>query len=261
MTEAQKKAIEKLVDLNICKPHNLALIICGSLAGGTARPDSDVDLYLVVTDKEFARLRQTKAFFYGTWDPHELFGVCVDGKIVGMRFLRDAAREGSEPTRASFQNAYAAFCRKKEIEELIKKIPVYPESERTERIKTFYAYVKHYRYVGEEAFRQGNAFFYTHCVMEFIFFAGRLALAHNRVLFPCHKSLFKALAKCREMPAGFIEMLERLLKDKSLETMVACFEITAGYYKQYDYPDRERIGLILENEWAWFSKKMDPGEL
>ena len=28
----------------------------------------------------------------------------------------------------------------------------------------------------------------------------------------------------------------------------------------YNYPDDERVGLILENEWTWYTGKMSVGE-
>jgi len=260
MTERHKKAIEELIRLHKNNPNNIALIICGSIVRKDAREDSDIDLYLVIKDDEFDRVNKTKSFFYGTWDPNEFFGIEIDGKIIGMQFLRDAVMHASDTTRVSFQNAYAAFSYSKEVDELIKKIHVYPKWEHEKRIKAFYAYVKHYRYIGENAFKQGNDFLSMNCVMELVFFAGRLVLAHNHILFPCHKALFKAVKKCKDVPDNFIEMSHHLLKNISLENMINYYEKVIEFFKEYDYPDTERIGLILENEWTWYTKKLTISE-
>jgi len=256
MTKSHEKALKKLTDLNKNNPNNIALIVCGSIATGKAREDSDIDLYLIVTDEEFKKAEKTKSFFYGTWDPNDFFGIEIDGKIIGMNYLYDAVKNANEPTRNSFTDAYTLFSRNNEVDELIKKIGVYPEWEHQKRIKAFYAYTKHYRYIGEDAFKQGNDFLFIHCIMELIFFAGRLVLAHNHVLFPCRKSLFIALKKCEKMPDNFIEISHQLIKKMNLKMMIDYYERVIDYFKEYDYPDKERIGLILEDEWAWFTKKM-----
>jgi hypothetical protein len=255
MTENHQKAIDELVELHKNNPDTIALILCGSVARGDARIDSDIDLYLVVKDEKFDLVNETKSFFYGSWEPDKFSGIEIDGKIIGIQFLRDAVRRASDPTRVSFQAAYTLFSYSKEVDELIKKIYIYPEWEHDKRIKTFYAYVKHYRYVGEDAFRQGNDFLSMHCVMELIFFSGRLVLAHNKVLFPCRKAFFKAIGTCKDMPDHFIEMSRDLLKNQNLETMINYYEKIIDFFKEYDYPDMERIGLILENEWTWYTKK------
>jgi len=253
MNARHRKAIDKLVSLHADDPNKLALVICGSLATGKARDDSDVDLYLIVTDEEFERVRNDEGCFYGSWDPAKFSGVEIDGKIVGKKFLREAAIRGSEPTRASFQRAYAEFSHDPEIGALIEQIAVYTEAEREQKIKAFYAYTKHYRYVGERAFALTDDYFARRCVIEIVFFAARLALAHNRVLFPCDKSLFPALEKCEDLPPEFVDLSRRLLESPSLPSLIAYYEEVSGYFGQYDYPDQEMVSFILENEWSWFT--------
>jgi hypothetical protein len=260
-TDRHRKAIDELVRLHGNDPKKLALIICGSLATGKVREDSDVDLYLVVSDEEFERVRRTTGCFYGTWDPNEFFGIEIDGKIVGMQFLRDAAVRGAEHTRAQFRDAYTEFSHAAEIDELIGKIAVYPEWERDAKIKTFYAFVKHYRYIAEQGFLLGNDYLARRCVMELVFYAARLVLAHNRVLFPCHKSLFAALERCKDFPPEFVELSRQLLESPSLPAVIDYYEKVSNYFGEYDFPDQERISFILENEWSWFSGLPFAGDL
>jgi len=253
MSELHRKAIDELVLLHGDDPSKLALVICGSLAIGTARADSDVDLYLIVTDEEFERVRAEEGCWYGSWDPTKFSGAEIDGKIVGKEFLREAVVRASEPTRASFEGAYTEFSHDPEIDELIGRIAVYPESEREAKIKAFYGQVKHHRYVGEQGFLLGNDYFARRCVTELVFFAARLVLAHNRILFPCHKSLFAALEKCEDVPPGFVISSQELIRNMSLAAAIDYYERVTDYFSESDYPEQERISQILENEWSWFS--------
>ncbi len=257
----QRAAIDELVRLHVDDPAKIALIICGSLATGKAREGSDVDLYLVVSEPEFERVRANEGCFYGSWDPNKFSGVEVDGKIVSKGFLEEAARRGGEPTRAQFIGAYAEFSKDPEIEGLIEQIATYPEGEREAKIRTFYAFTKHYRYVGEQAFELGNDYLARRSVVDLVFFASRLVLAHNRVLFPWHKALFAALEKCEDLPPGFIASSRQLVAGPSAAAAIDYYEKVSSYFRQYDFPDQERISFILENEWSWFSGLPYPGEL
>ena len=90
-------------------------------------------------------------------------------------------------------------------------------------------------------------------MIELVFFAARLVLAHNRVLFPCDKSLFAALDRCEDLPPEFVASSQRLLENPSLPAVVDYYRSVSGYFGRYDFPDQDRIGLILDNEWSWFS--------
>lgn len=261
MNARQRAAVDELVRLHVDDPAKIALIICGSLATGKTREGSDVDLYLIVSEPEFERVRANEGCFYGSWDANKFSGVEVDGKIVSKRFLQEAAKRGGEPTRAQFIGAYTEFSKDPEIEGLIEQIAAYPEAEREAKIRTFYAYTKHYRYISEQAFELGNEYLARRSVLDLVFSASRLALAHNRVLFPCHKALFAALEKCEDLPPEFIASSRQLVADPSAAGAIDYYENVSSYFSRYDFPDQERISFILENEWSWFSGLPYPGEL
>jgi hypothetical protein len=168
MTENQRQALDLLVQIHKPDPPKLALIIIGSLASGREREGSDIDLYLVVTDDEFKAVRQNRGYFYGCWDPKEFFGVGIDGKVVGKEFLREAVKRGSEPTRASFINAYAEFSKDPEIMPLVQKISVYPEWEHKDRCCAFYGMMKHFRYEGKRAFQNKNLLYFQSCIQNLV---------------------------------------------------------------------------------------------
>jgi len=141
MTTNHKQALAELLRLHKDNPAHIALIICGSVATGQTHEHSDIDLYLVVTDTEYANIRTKKDFFYGSWDPHAFSGIEIDGKIIKMDFLQSAVTQASEPTRASFQDAYPLFSHNNAIAGLIKQIAVYPDWELDKKLKGFHAYL------------------------------------------------------------------------------------------------------------------------
>jgi hypothetical protein len=253
LTEAQGRALDELVSLHGADSRKLALVVGGSIAAGKARPDSDIDLYLVVTDEEFERVHREEGCFYGSWDPRRFSGVEIDGKVVGKRFLQEAAIRGNEPTRAFFAGAYAEFSHDPDIDELLPLIAAYPEAERERKLRAFWAFTKHYRWVGVQAFELGNDYAARRCALELVFFASRLALAHNRVLYPCHKSLTAAVETCADLPVGFVAASRELLAAPTPAALVALYDLVAAHFAAYDYPDQERIGFILDQEWSWFS--------
>lgn len=253
MTENQRQALNLLVQIHKPDPSKLALIIVGSLASGLERENSDIDLYLVVTDEAFKVVQQNRSCFYGCWDPNEFFGVGIDGKVVGKEFLREAAKRGSESTRASFIHAYAEFSKDPEIMPLVHQIPVYPEREHIDRCRVFYGMMKHFRYEGEQAFQNKNLFYFQSCVQNLFFFTARLILGHNRILYPCRKSLFRVLEHAADQPVDFRAQSEKLIICTDMEPFIEYYESFAKKYSCYEMPDDKRIGILLENELNWFT--------
>jgi predicted nucleotidyltransferase len=92
----------------IDQPDTLALILVGSVARGTERATSDVDVYLVVTDDAFAAAQSARRVAYidteaATYDCY------VDVKLVSPRYLERAVAHADDPTRASFLGARTVF--------------------------------------------------------------------------------------------------------------------------------------------------------
>lgn len=261
MTEKHKNIINSLVNKHKDDPNALALIIIGSIATGKSRPDSDIDLYLVVTDDVFNDNYKIRKFFYGHAGDDEIEGVEIDGKIVGKEFLREAIKCGSEPTRASFRDAYCAFSKDQEIDELIKEIPVYPQSDRQEKIEAFYSQIQLNQYYLEQALEHGNELLTMKSLTDIVFFSARLVLAHNKLLYPCPKALFSTLSQAKEMPEGFIEKSEAILKSRDMDTINDYCDSVIDFFREHELPLINQIDYILENEFSWYTKKTSVADL
>nr|AIF26559.1 hypothetical protein [uncultured bacterium fosmid pJB45G2] len=118
-------------------------------------------------------------------------GGYIDGKIIDLRFLELAAERGSEPTRYSFVGSKAWFSRIPDLDALLGRIPVYPEANRDRNIRDFFAQIVLYGFFfAEEAVKKNNPYLLAHSASQLVLFGGRLILAHNRLLFPCHNPGF-----------------------------------------------------------------------
>jgi len=104
-----KESIEKLKEYFIGQEGVAAIVLDGSVVKGNARPDSDIDAVIVVTEERFARLSAEGKFAeviagYCTYE-----GGYFDIKYKTKAFLQEAAIRASEPTRNAFVNAQTVY--------------------------------------------------------------------------------------------------------------------------------------------------------
>jgi len=63
-----------------------------------------------------------------------------------------------------------------------------------------------------------------------VFYAGRLIVAHNRILYPWRKRLMHEVARAPDKPRAFMELAERLLARPDAETAAAFWDCTASFH-------------------------------
>ena len=256
MREHHRKAAERMVDLWRDREELLAIIVGGSVAKGTARASSDVDVYMVMTDQEFEARRRVQDLFYYNPDICDYEGGYIDGKIIPYSFVVQAEQRGSEPTRASFIGSEVFFSRIPDLQALVDRIPVYPEANRERNMRDFYAQVLLYgRYFAKQAIDQDNEFMLRHAVSQLVLFASRMLLAYNRVLFPCHKSLMAATAQATQKPDGYMDAADQLLREPSKERIDAFLTMISDY-QEWGITYDQAVSLFVENnEWSWLEQE------
>lgn len=251
-----QQTIDRLTAEYQDNPNFPALIIGGSVAKGWARPDSDVDFLIVTTEAEFDRRRRSSTpgdLFINRKDLCDYEGGYVDGKIISVSFLEKLAQSGNEPSRAAFNSAFLAYSHIPELETLIKKIPVYPEAKRDERMRAFYCMAFMGRWLMNEASRHNNPYTITRAASQLSLYAGRLILAHNRTLYPFHKWLMHALESVDEKPAELVEHMHTLLKDPSPENADALFEEVKAFVDLGVTDLEAYTWFMTEVEWSWMN--------
>ena len=248
-----QRAIDRLADAYRDDPEFPALIIGGSVAKGFARADSDVDFMIVATDESFERRSKARDLFINRSDLCDYEGGYVDGKIINLQFLRDVAAKGNEPSRAAFHGTFAAYSRIPELDNLIARIPVYPEKGHEERIKAFYCMAFMQHWLINEASRHANRYAILRASSQLALFAGRLILAHNRTLFPFHKWLPRVLESVPDKPDRFMDCFNALLDEPAQGTAVALFEMVRDFH-DWGVTDLDAYTWFMTDvEWSWKS--------
>jgi hypothetical protein len=188
----------------------LALLLGGSIAHGFAKPDSDIDVTIVVSPDEYLRHKQENKLHYNnrtlcTYDGY------IDGKYVDLSFLRLVADRGSDPIRYAFQGNRILFSRIEGLEPLLQRIVRYPTDEKRERIERFSAQLLAWRWYYSEAIRQDNAYLKFLSIQKIILFSTRIVLAENHQLYPYHKWMLRVLESVERRPDGMMNDIKTLL--------------------------------------------------
>ena len=77
----------------------IAAVLDGSVVKGTARPDSDIDAIVVVTEEKFAKLKEEGRMTELVFGHCTYEGGYFDIKYKTKALLEEAAERASEPTR------------------------------------------------------------------------------------------------------------------------------------------------------------------
>jgi hypothetical protein len=251
MYEHHRRAIDKVIAHFQDDPKFPALIIAGSIAKGLEREDSDVDVILVATDEEYATRAPAWDLAYYSTDSCDYEGGYVDGKICDLQFLRDVADHGSDPARAAFEGAWIGYSRIPELADILSRIPVYPEHEHQERIRSFYAQVEAWRWYVGEAEKWDDRYLLMHTTSQLALFSGRMILAHNRILYPYHKWFMHALRDAPDKPEDFLALIDDLLEHPGKANADALCESLFGF-QEWDKPSEGWAARFMkDSEWNW----------
>ena len=227
------------------------MLIGGSIAKGWDKADSDVDIVLLATDEEYARRAPSRALIYFTTEFCDYPGGYVDGKIVNLAFLREVADGGSEPARAAFAGAILAYSRLPELEALLQRIPLYPEAQRRARLQSFYAQVLALQWYVGEAEKRHDRYLLNKMSADLVLFAGRLILAHNRILFPFHKWFMKELQRAPEKPENLLELADQLLANPNKQNADLFTQCVTNFAPWETPPEGWPARFMEDTEWAW----------
>lgn len=250
MLEHHRNAIDSFVAEVASTGCYEAVILTGSLAQGRERPDSDLDVYLVASEKEYAERAARHDLAHAELCDYP--GGYVDGKVISLAFLEAAADRGSEPTRASFRNATVVHSSIGELQPLIDRIGRYPEQNRSANITDFYCqFTLHAGYFGPAALKNQDPFLLHHALSNMTLYAGRLILAHNRELYPCPKQLLEALERCSELPDDFVGATTRLLREPDQDGMRDYLTLVASF-RDWGVAENEVLTRFMAlDEWGW----------
>lgn len=260
MRPHHKQAIEKLTKSFENQNKYLALIITGSVAKGLEREDSDIDVVVVVSEDEYQKMKKRKRLFYYTTNFCEYPGGYIDGKVVSLDFLKLIAERGSEVARDLFRGSWIAYSTIPELEDILKKILVYPKEEKNKKIQKFYAQFEYNKWFIDEAVKRKDNYALLRGVTDLVLFGGRLILAHNEILYPYHKLFTAALERAPDKPENFMKLLNTLLKVPNHNNALAFYEAIKNFRK-WEIKEAWPIQFLFDTELAWVDGKAYVGDL
>lgn len=232
------ESIQKLKEYFLPMDGMIAVVLDGSIVKGKARPDSDVDALIVVTEEKYRELAAQNRLAevipgYCTYE-----GGYFDVKYKTKALLQDAARRASEPTRNAYVKAQVLYSTDPEIAPLVEAIAAYPEHERAEKVHCFNANLQLNRGYFLHCVPESNAYMRAHLAQEIVYSVYRLILAENRELFPCNRRLEEAVSGCKHRPAAILELGAAFLREISVET---CERFVKAFWEQSSLPLTDNV--------------------
>lgn len=252
-------AIARYVARVSTQPDTLAVIVTGSLARGTEREDSDVDLYLLVTEQAWDAAYFAQRLMFTETDGIDYLDGYFDIKLATLSYLDDAAERGDDPVRDSFAHSRVVFSRIDDLEDRLARAAMLPEDGWEKRMASFVAQARlHGGYFLDQAFASGDRVLLTHAAVHLVFAASRALLALNRVAFQGPKYLAKTVAALERRPDDWADHVDAVLADPSPTTAGALLLALETFYP-WPLPREQTLStFILDNELAWRYRTKTP---
>jgi hypothetical protein len=204
-------SIKNLVTEFESDPSVLALVLGGSLAHGFARPDSDIDVAMVVEPADFQSRRLNGKLHYNNRSLCTYAAGYIDGKYLDVEFLRLVAARGSDPARFAFKDSRILFSRVDGLERLLAEIVRFPVEQKLERTARFSSQLLAWRWYYSEAVRQGSPYLLHLALQKITLFSCRIVLTENEMLYPYHKWMLRVAESAPRRPVAFPNNIKELL--------------------------------------------------
>jgi Nucleotidyltransferase domain len=241
----------------IDRPETLALIVVGSVARGTERATSDVDVYLVVTDRAFGAAQSARRVAYidteaATYDSY------VDIKLASPRYLERAAAYADDPTRASFLDARIVLDHTGSMAAALARIVALPDDFWQRRVHAYRCQARLYGgYFLKQAHERNDRFLLHHSAVHLCLAVGRVALAVNKTLFQGQKYLAATLSELPDLPDGFLSAWHGVLADPTPGSAAVLTEMVDAW-QGGPLNLEDTLSTFIDNELAWLNGTVPP---
>lgn len=238
---------------------SLGLVVVGSAARGTARPDSDIDIYRVVDDEVFAAALARSEVSWIEPRPDAWHGGYVDVKLVGIGLLRRAADESDDPFRASFVGARVVHDGTGALPGLLAGITT-SSDQRFETLARSFAdqFGLFAGYFLRHAEQRADPMPQRYAASQAALAGVRTVLAHDRVLFRGVKYQREQVIAAPSGGAAVAGALENLVRSASTVAAEDVADLLSGLGLSTRVDDPMLGRFIVENELAWFTGAMPP---
>ncbi|QSI76745.1 nucleotidyltransferase domain-containing protein [Niveibacterium microcysteis] len=243
--------IDKVIAHFAPLPEVEAILLAGSIAHGFARPQSDVDIMVVVDSAHYAeRVARSELTLYDpTLSTYE--GGYVDGKFVDQAFIRDVAARGSDAARYAFKDAQILHSRVEGLPALLAAAARFPAELASARRDRFLAQFEAWHWYAHEALAQRNPYLCALANSKLALFGARLILNEQQRLFPFHKWLRRELECCADIPDDLLERFDALFTSPG-KPAVDAFYATIKAFR--DWPQAAQpwpMQFMQDSELNW----------
>lgn len=251
MYQHHQQTIARATQHFLQDPELEALLLVGSIAHGFADESSDVDIAIIVSEREHARRAAAGELTFFSRELAGYDGGYVDGKYLSLPFLDDVERRGSEPARYAFAHAQVLSSRVPGLAEKLERIASYPVQEKAARLASFHAQLEAWHWYVAQATEKRNDYLMITAASKLALYAGRLVLAHNELLYPYHKWFLRVLERAPSKPPGLVEKMQALSRSPSLERARELYELVNGFREWNAGGVRWPQRFLLDTELAW----------
>lgn len=245
------ETIERAVERFRADPEVLALILGGSVAHGFERPDSDIDVMVIVSDERFAERSRAGGLLTVFPELATYPKGYVDAKYLGAGVLPLVAEKGSEPARFAFKDSRVLFSRLDGLEETLKLIARFPAEGKAVRLRRFRAQFEAWNWYAAEALKHDNPYLLGVSVDKLVLFGGRLILAHNELLYPYHKWFLRVLMDAPDRPADLMGAVGTLLAEHSAENIRRFYDLVNGFHDWGSSDITWPAQFVADSELNW----------
>ncbi len=222
-------AIESVTEILRGDPGVEALLLGGSIAHGFERPESDIDLLIVVSDADWEARKREGRMQFSTAEGCDWPGGYAEGKYVSPGLLAQVAERGSEPARFAFEDARVLFSRIDGLDAVLRAVVRYPVEEKADRIRRFHAQFEAWHWYAHEALRLGNDYLRGVAVARTVLFGGRMLLAHNERLYPYHKWFLRVLEEVPNRPRDLMERIAAVHGEPSQGNLLGLWAVVKNF--------------------------------
>ncbi len=246
-----KETLDRITARLAADPDVLGVLLVGSIAHGLARPDSDVDIMVVVSDAQYAERQRQGTLTALDFEACTYEGGYIDIKYVSPSLMARVKAEGSEPARFAYDGASLVFSRNDSLAGLLGGIARYPVERKHDNLKRFFAQFKAWNWYCGEAAKNDNAYLLMLSITNLILFGGRLLLAENEVLYPSHKWFLKVLAGVDQKPEGLMALIDDLLAARDMAKVERLYDGIANFRQ---WPDASwSHQFMIDSELNWMA--------
>lgn len=238
-----------------------AVLVCGSIAHGFERENSDLDVMFIINNEDYIKRKKDRELTYFNQELAVEPTEYIDGKYISLDFMRKVAEKGSEPARFAFEGAEIIFSKVDGLKDLLAEITNYPIQEKQKKMEKFYAQFEAWKWYSEEALKLNNQYLLNRAVNNLVLFGGRLILAENECLYPFHKWFLRVLAEIEDKPDNLMKTIDDLMNAPN-QKLVEKFYQDIKVYRDWSDIDINWPNIFMQDtELSWLDDKTAVADL